>query len=159
MSCIHEWNEVRRDYCIDDTYAERGRLLTTDELHSRMNEVRRERNEKSCSQSSLLLYNSRWRNKSRRWPRQLQFVGVLYVYFMEYKDPGSMRLRTWRMEGGEAGVLEFLHHGTQPNNAPITTWLECFCLSNPPQQLLTKLWSILLLTSGYNGYDAGQVSK
>ena len=36
--------------CIDDTYVERGRLLTTDELHSRMNEVRRKRNAKSCSQ-------------------------------------------------------------------------------------------------------------
>ena len=43
--------------CIDDTYAERGRLPTTDELHLRMNEVRGERNEKSCkscSRSSLL---------------------------------------------------------------------------------------------------------
>jgi hypothetical protein len=40
--------------CIDGISVERGRFPTTDELHSRMNEVRGERNEKSCSQSSLL---------------------------------------------------------------------------------------------------------
>jgi len=32
----------------------------------------------------------------------------------------SMRLRTWRVEGGEAGVLKFLHHGTQPDASMAT---------------------------------------
>jgi len=39
--------------CIDDIYAERGRPPTTDELRSRISEVREESNEKSCSESSL----------------------------------------------------------------------------------------------------------
>jgi len=63
------------------------------------------------------------------------------------------------MEGGEAEVLKILHHGTQPN-APMTNCVECICCSNRserPQQLLAKLWFILLLTSGHNAYDAGQV--
>ena len=87
--------------CIDGTYAERGRLPTTDELHSRMNEVRRERNEKSCSQSSLLRSSLRWRNKPRRWPRQLRFVDILYVLFHGVRRPLKYAIEDVAGGGGE----------------------------------------------------------
>ena len=47
--------------CIDDIYAERGRLPTTDELHSRIREVRDKSNEKSYSQKSLSTSISSWK--------------------------------------------------------------------------------------------------
>jgi len=76
--------------CIDDTCAEKGRLPTTDELHSRMNEVRGERNEKpcrSCSRSSLLdQFQDRETNHVDG--RDSYDLLIYYMfYFMEYKDP------------------------------------------------------------------------
>ena len=76
--------------CIDDTYAERSRLPTTDELHSRLNEVRRERNDKSCkscSQSSLLdQFQDRATNHVDG--RDSYDVLIYYMFYvMEYKDP------------------------------------------------------------------------
>ena len=66
---ISTWKRAHPDFekvksvhdCIDDIYAERGRPPTTDELRSRMNEVRGQSNGKSCCQSTLLESISRWR--------------------------------------------------------------------------------------------------
>ena len=104
---------------IADITSERGRLPTTDELHSGMNEVRGERNEKSCSQSSPLRSSLRWRNKPHRWPRQLKFADILHYLFYGEQRPLKNAIEDVA-GGGEAGVLEFLHHVTQPN-APMTT--------------------------------------
>ena len=48
--------------CIDDIHAEKGRPPTTDELYSRISEVRGQSHEKSCCESSLSQSISRWRS-------------------------------------------------------------------------------------------------
>ena len=76
--------------CIDDTYAERDRLPTTDELHSRMNEVRGERNEKSCKSCtrSSPLDQFQDRETNHVDGRDSYDLLIYYMfYFMEYKDP------------------------------------------------------------------------
>jgi len=73
--------------CIDDTYAERGRLPTTDELHSRMNEVRGERNEKSCkscSRSSLL---DQFQDRETNHVDGRNSYDLLIYYFHEVQRP------------------------------------------------------------------------
>ena len=77
------------------------------------NEVRCERNEKSCKSCSRssLLDQFQDRETNHVDGRNSYDLLIYYMfYFMKFKDPLSMRLRTWRVEGGEAGVLEFLHH-------------------------------------------------
>ena len=76
--------------CIDDTYAERGRLPTTDELHSRMNEVRGERNEKSCKSCSRssLLDQFQDRETNHVDGRNSYDLLIYYMfYFMKFNDP------------------------------------------------------------------------
>ena len=128
---ISTWKRAHPDFekvksvhdCIDDIYAERGRPPTTDELRSRMNEVRGQSNGKSCCQSTLLEKISRWRRAHPEVSKLKKLQAFIDDFFAENKRPPEprdhhallARVNTARGECGRSTLLQ-RHCATQLQN-------------------------------------------
>ena len=119
---ISIWKQAHPDFekvksvhdCIDDIYAEIGRPPTTDELRSRMNEVRGESNGNSCCQSTLLKSISRWRRTHSEVTEFKKLQAFIDDFFAENKRPPKprdhhtllARVNTARAECGRSTLIK-----------------------------------------------------
>ena len=99
--------------CIDDLFAEMGRPPTTDELSSRICEIRGQSDEKTCCQSSLSQSISRWRSAHPEVTKVKKMQAFIDDFFAENQRPPKprdhqallARVNTARAECGRSTMI------------------------------------------------------